>query len=29
VHALGYRAKDTAAVFDALYRQLSRISVTD
>lgn len=25
VHALGYRAKDTAAVFDALYRRLGRL----
>ena len=27
VHALGYRARDTAAVFDALYGQLPRVSV--
>jgi cellulose biosynthesis protein BcsQ len=28
VHALGYRAKDTAEVFDQLYRQLARAAVT-
>ena len=26
VHALGYRAKDTAEVFDALYRKLARVT---